>query len=144
MKNKMKVELRTKKNSPKNVPANSENQMFMPFQTPKHFRKFEPWRMWNNKYFEKVRRLLNRNLPMSWVTIKGHLTSKLNFVQHSFRFTFSWPFSYISFSSFTFPRSQYRILFLYLLMLPCRFFLVSLPFLSICLLMWSGDIIICI
>ena len=37
-----------------------------------------------------------------------HLTSNLNLVQDGCRLIFSWPFSYISFSYFTFPGSHIR------------------------------------
>ena len=45
-------------------------------------------------------------------------------LQDRYRFTFSWPFSYIPFSSFTFTGATYRIYLLFLLWLPCRFYLV--------------------
>ena len=51
------------------------------------------------------------------------LASEFNFVQNESRFTFSWPFSYISFSYFTFPGSLYQIFLQYLIGLPCHFIL---------------------
>ena len=46
-------------------------------------------------------------------------------LQDAFRLTFSWPFSYISISSFTVPvGAAYRILLLFLPWLPCHFYLV--------------------
>ena len=41
------------------------------------------------------------------------------------RLAFSWPFSYLSFSSFTFPGAPYRIFLMFLLWLPCHIYLVS-------------------
>ena len=45
-------------------------------------------------------------------------------LQEGSRLTFSWPFSYISFSSFTSPGAPYRIFHLFLPRLPCHFYLV--------------------
>ena len=45
-------------------------------------------------------------------------------LQEDFRFTFSWSFSYISFSSFTFPGAPYWIFILFLPWLPSNFYLV--------------------
>ena len=59
---------------------------------------------------------LNKFLPFL-----PHLQTQL---QDSSRLTFSWPFYYISFSSFTFPGTPYRIFLLYLPSLPCHFYLV--------------------
>ena len=42
------------------------------------------------------------------------------------RLTFCWPFSYISFSSFTFPGASYRIFLLFLPWLPCHFYFVGI------------------
>ena len=42
------------------------------------------------------------------------------------RIIFSVPFSYISFSSFTFPGALYRISVLFLPWLPCHFYLVAI------------------
>ena len=55
-------------------------------------------------------------------TLQGspHLQSQL---QSCYRLTFSWPFSYIYFSSFTFPGTPYRISFLFFCWLPCHFYL---------------------
>ena len=62
--------------------------------------------------------------------------------------TFSWPVSYISYSSFTFPGAPHKIFFLFLPWLPCHFYLViitttffdplSLPH---SLLLWAINII---
>ena len=61
---------------------------------------------------------------MNWEsTLQGslHLQTQL---QDGFRLTFSWSFSYIFFSSFTFPGAPYRIFLLLLPWLPCHLFLV--------------------
>ena len=56
---------------------------------------------------------------------KGHLASKLNFLQDGSGPTFSLTFSYNSFSYFTFPDSPYRIALLYLLRHSSQFYLVT-------------------
>ena len=57
-----------------------------------------------------------RSGPLPRVTSPPNSTSR--------RFTFNWPFSYISFSSFTFPGAPYRIFIPHLPRFPCHFYLV--------------------
>ena len=59
-------------------------------------------------------------LNCSWDTL-WHLQTQL---RNGSRPTFTWPFSYISFSSFTFIAATYRIFLLFLPWFLCHFYLV--------------------
>ena len=57
-----------------------------------------------------------------WILTR--VTSRPNSNTDGFRLTFSVSFSYISFSSFTFPGAPYRIFLLFFPWLPCHFYLL--------------------
>ena len=64
---------------------------------------------------------IHKQYPCSFVRAQSHVQTQF---QDDYRLIFSWPFFYVSFSSFTFPSAPYQILFLYLPRLPSHFFLV--------------------
>ena len=62
-----------------------------------------------------------------------HLQTQL---QDGFRLNFSWPFSYISFSSLTFPGTRYWIFLLFLPWFSCHFYLVFIEQQPSSLVLW--------
>ena len=62
---------------------------------------------------------ITRQSFMALSQVSPHLQTQL---KDASRLTFSWPFSYISFSSFSFPGTLYRIFLLFLPQLPCHFY----------------------